>query len=455
MTNAKTEKPIHKFSLGHGLLRSYVDYYILTFYRKVEVTGLENIPKNTPVVFAINHQNALMDALTVLCTMKGQPVFMARSDIFKNPFAAKILRFFKILPIYRIRDGIRNLQNNDAVFEQAVAVLQDKQKLCILPEGSHFGQKRLRELKKGLARIAFMAEYRNNFELGTQIVPVGIDYSNYINFGSRLLIQFGKPFAVANFKDDYNQNEQKAMALLMQEISEKMKPLMLNINDPENYNSIYTIATFYTNHLKFNAKQKIKHIDEVKIKQQLSNTIINLKNTNIDLFNNITKKALEVKNTIKQLNFRDWVISNKHYSTTPIIINLIALLALFPVFVIGLLLNFIPFYLPVYFSRNVKDPQFLSSFRFVFSIITFTIFGIIYLILSLIIIKPLWLSLIVFASFPFWGIAGYYYYRCLKKTIAKLRNNYMLQSKNKTWQQMHNDYNFIIDNLLKLQTADE
>ena len=63
--------------------------------KKLRAIIKKNIPKGKPVIFAINHQNALMDALTARAAMKGQPVFMTRADIFKKPAIAKILRFFK------------------------------------------------------------------------------------------------------------------------------------------------------------------------------------------------------------------------------------------------------------------------------------------------------------------------------------------------------------------------
>ena len=170
------KKPIHKFDFWQNVLQQYTKLYIYTFYDRITVVGRDKIPTNKPVILAINHQNALMDALTVICSLKGPSVFMARADIFQSKTIAKILRFFKILPIFRIRDGIKNLQNNDAVFEEAVELLVDNGRLGILPEGNHFGERHLRVLKKGIARIAFQAEERKNFSLDIQVVPVGLDY---------------------------------------------------------------------------------------------------------------------------------------------------------------------------------------------------------------------------------------------------------------------------------------
>ena len=50
----------------------------------------------------------MMDAMAILHTMfrdRRQPVFIARGDIFKKDGVARILRFLKIMPTFRSRDG--------------------------------------------------------------------------------------------------------------------------------------------------------------------------------------------------------------------------------------------------------------------------------------------------------------------------------------------------------------
>ena len=76
---------IEKFSLGYALVKAVTGFWHNNFfYRKIIVLGLENINPGDHLIFAPNHQNALMDALAVLFTHKGQPVFLARADIFKK-----------------------------------------------------------------------------------------------------------------------------------------------------------------------------------------------------------------------------------------------------------------------------------------------------------------------------------------------------------------------------------
>ncbi len=180
---------IEKYSKGYSLIKKTVGFWHdNVFYRKVIVLGRDNIKSEKPIIFAPNHQNALMDALAVLFALKGQPVFLARADVFKNKIIAKILYYLKMLPVYRIRDGFRSVTGNDAIFDKTIDVLKNKRGLVILPEGNHEGHRRLRQLKKGICRVAFQADEASGFNLNIQIMPVGIEFSHYTRYRQVLTV---------------------------------------------------------------------------------------------------------------------------------------------------------------------------------------------------------------------------------------------------------------------------
>ena len=89
----------------YSLLRHFVDHHTFRGFRKFQVIGRENIPEGA-CLYGSNHCNTLMDAMVILANTREKKVFIARADIFQNPRTAKILRWLRILPIYRIRDGI-------------------------------------------------------------------------------------------------------------------------------------------------------------------------------------------------------------------------------------------------------------------------------------------------------------------------------------------------------------
>ncbi|HNW68701.1 MAG TPA: 1-acyl-sn-glycerol-3-phosphate acyltransferase, partial [Bacteroidales bacterium] len=101
---------IGRYDKGYHLLNLYLRFtHNKLYYKKVQIIGRENIPpRGTPTLVIGNHQNALMDALAILYLFDDyrQPVFIARGDIFKKSNTiAKILRFLKIMPTFRTRDG--------------------------------------------------------------------------------------------------------------------------------------------------------------------------------------------------------------------------------------------------------------------------------------------------------------------------------------------------------------
>src|SRR5665647_3187100 len=181
---------IEKFSTGYALLKSVAGFWHnKVFYRKVIVLGRENINPDHHLIYAPNHQNALMDALAVLFTNNGQLIFLARADIFKRKIIAAILYFLKILPVYRMRDGYSSLKGNDEIFIKTIDVLKNKNGLVILPEGDHVGFRRLRQLKKGICRVAFQSDEATGFTLKIKIIPVGLDFSNYSRFRQVLTVE--------------------------------------------------------------------------------------------------------------------------------------------------------------------------------------------------------------------------------------------------------------------------
>lgn len=122
---------IDKYDWLYALYMNYLNIaHNHIYYRHFYILNQENIPrKGEPTIVIANHQNGVMDAMAILHTMSQdhrQPVFIARGDIFKKDGVAKILRFLKIMPTFRTRDGNRDdVRSNIALYERAARVLKD------------------------------------------------------------------------------------------------------------------------------------------------------------------------------------------------------------------------------------------------------------------------------------------------------------------------------------------
>ena len=213
------------------VLRVYLNVGLFFFFRKISVTGIDNIPESGPVIFVANHQNAILDGILVASATHRTCHFLSRADIFVNPLYVKLLSLINSMPVYRFRDGFENLGQNARTFDRCYDVLKQNECIVIFPEGNHSFQRRLRKLTKGFARIVFgaMKKYPG---LEINMVPVGINYTSHQQFGSSVHLLFGKPILASAFVDAHPAAQ---LLKLTDEVSAQMKKLITHVEDEKNY----------------------------------------------------------------------------------------------------------------------------------------------------------------------------------------------------------------------------
>lgn len=226
----------------------YVCFWFRLSYRKREQYGLDKIPTDGPYIYAPNHTNALMDALAVLSIDLKPKVFVARADIFKIRWLAPFLRFLKIMPINRIRDGRNTLKDNDEIIKLSVDVLKDNVPFCILPEGTHRAMHSLLPLGKGVFRIALMANQEVGAQRPVYIVPVGLEYGNFFRYRSSLMLQIGDPINVTQFVADHPEWEPPViMNHLKEKLTQALRKLILYIPDDTWYDATWDLCNLLCN----------------------------------------------------------------------------------------------------------------------------------------------------------------------------------------------------------------
>lgn len=409
--NDKSIKHITQWSLSYYFFYLYVKFMHWLFYRKIVVEGKENIPDKEPVIFAPNHQNAVMDPLAVIFTSGRQVVFLARADIFKSMILTRIFSWLKILPVYRIRDGADTLKHNNSTFSSAIRVLEHNQPIGLFPEAAHSNKRHLLSFKKGVPRIAFQAEEENNFQLGVKILPVGIYYSRYNKFRSIIHIRYGKPIAVSDFIDEYRENPNKGINSLRDAMKKATEPLVINITNLEFYDMYESLRTIYfkkvAKRLKFNElNQSNKFIaDKLTIKQ-------------LDLFgqkhpekiNALRDKVHSLYQLARKYKLSYQSIAKPKLNLFRLVWNSFLLILFFPVFAYGLINNLIPYIIPKILVLKFKDLQFHSSVKFIGSLVLFPLF---YLIQTLIVnsfVDNGYLSLLYLLSLPISGLIAKFYH---------------------------------------------
>lgn len=401
------------------LFPSFVHNHI--FYKKVYSQGLENIPEDGAVIFAPNHQNALMDALILMSLRNWQPVFMARADIFAGQLIRRFLFFCKILPIFRMRDGRDSLKENDAVFHKAVEVLRKRRYLVIYPEASHKGIRKLRPLKKGITRIAFMAEEASNYTLNVKIVPVGINYQDYYSFRTDVFINFGTPISVEDYRDLYLENPQKAHVELVQRITEELRPLIIDIKDSENYDNFEIAREIYAPMIVRKEGKLVNNFkNQIIAGRKVVQMLDNLKESNPDQFNELNGYLKQYREILSAENLTDRIVRKK-FKLGGVLIRTLLLVAASPLALFGLANNTIPYHLPFLLTRKIKDRNFHTSIRFIAYII---LFPVCYLIMFFVLgnfIEPWWGRLLYLLGALITGIFSHRFFYMVRKVVSMWR----------------------------------
>lgn len=167
---------------------------IMTLYR-VKTRGLENVPDG-PCIFAGNHTSYL-DAPIIWSIMPKGPVhFVAKSELYDNPFFSWGLDNLGVLPVQR---GTADR----TMIARCKALLDAGERVAIFPEGSR-GRERedFNEVGQAQNGAAFLAQHAK-----VPIVPVGIAGTDLIMpHGAKfprfpqVTVNFGAPLHADDFE---------------------------------------------------------------------------------------------------------------------------------------------------------------------------------------------------------------------------------------------------------------
>jgi len=221
-----------------GVFQEYIRPLVRTFvivivrgllylnFKRIEIHGLENIPKGR-VIFVGNHQNGLIDPLLIAAFNKRSTTFYTRASVFKNLIVSKILHYLGLLPIFRFRDGSRNLRNNIELFEKgADELVENGEAIALFPEGNHGAKRRIRPLKKGVIRL-LETIYQKDSSEEVFLVPVGFNYERLEQFKDKVSVRFGSPISSL----DLLNKEGLIDLVLLDSIHQSLQTLTTHIED--------------------------------------------------------------------------------------------------------------------------------------------------------------------------------------------------------------------------------
>lgn len=231
-------------SRSYRVLAWFLRVVVNTFFRRIEVVGLQNVPTVGPVIFAGNHPNALVDGF-VVATMCGRtPVhFMGNEKLWRYPLLGMFLDALGAVKVTPREERV-DTASNDATFATLFEVLESGNCMGIFPEGiSHTGSQLVR-LKTGTARIALAVGARRTVKV--TLVPCGLTYMHRHRFRSQALIQFGAPVVIDDsWLDAYATSETETVHRLTEHVASALADVTLNAPDWDTLRFIHTARRLY------------------------------------------------------------------------------------------------------------------------------------------------------------------------------------------------------------------
>ena len=212
---------LYLYNFLHGASRKYITkktaYHLVDKYADVTLKGIENIPRNEPVIFIANHLSNLDGLLLskIFAEQKIDAYFLAGVKLKGETITNAVL---EIVPHIEIEP---NKPDRKAI-KNAVSYLKNNKSILIFPEGTRSRTGSMIKGRSGVYLIAKMA--------GVRIMPVGItgtekclpveksgNMSRESFVHSNVSIIFGKPFLLDEL---LNTEEAEPIDEMMKKIAE-------------------------------------------------------------------------------------------------------------------------------------------------------------------------------------------------------------------------------------------
>jgi glycerol-3-phosphate O-acyltransferase/dihydroxyacetone phosphate acyltransferase len=399
------------------------------FFRSITIKNSENIPAKGPLIILANHPSTFMDPIVVASTIKRKVYFLGKGELFRSGFAKWLLPKLNIIPVYRKQDDPTQMSKNEETFKKCFEHLENGGAILIFPEGISITERKLKPIKTGAARIALGAEARNNFKLGVKIINIGLNYADPHKFNRDLFINIEKPIEVSEYAEKYLQDDFGAAEEITEKIREQLENVVISIQDKKTEELVRDIETIYKHQLKKDRGIKGKDSEsEFSISQNIVKAVNYYSEHDPDFTENMRSRIAVYFEHLKEFGMDDEDISRNTTNKSLSGNNLRSLLFLilgFPVYLYGLVNNFLPFEIPGWLAGKIaKSKDFRGAIGMVLGMFTFLIFDSVQIIFVHHFFHRSLITLAYALSLPLSGFFTYYYWH----TFDTLRTKWMLIS---------------------------
>lgn len=322
-------------------LRAIITLLMRAFYRiEPPVDPAGALGMEGPVMFVGNHPNGMVDPGLVFVLAKRHITFLAKAPLFSLPIIGSLIRGLGALPVYRKQDDPTQMGKNAGTLDAAADALAAGRCITIFPEGKSHSEPQLQELKTGAARIALMAAKKGT---KVRIVPLGLTYSEKNRFRSAVHVDIGAPIAVSGDED--------AVALTGV-IFEALRKMTLNLERWEDLPLIHTAESLYA--LKLG--EAAANPERLKA---FARGMALLRTEQPERFEKLKTEVLSLQRRLElvQASAEDVAIRYRPGGIAKFVFRNLLSLFLLPLFLAGMVLFFIPFWIPPLAVQVFRIPR--------------------------------------------------------------------------------------------------
>ncbi|MCY0907266.1 MAG: 1-acyl-sn-glycerol-3-phosphate acyltransferase [Sulfobacillus thermosulfidooxidans] len=173
---------------------------LMSLYFRIEVSGLEHVPKRGSVLILVNHITFLDPPMAAI--LMPRPVyFMAKAELFSVPVFGWLIRRLHAFPVHRGKADRKAIRTS-------LQLLARDQALMIFPEGHRSHQGPLQEARAGAVYLAQ--------KTGCPCLPIGI--SGQYGFRKTIRYSIGELFTIPPEMERHD-----AQKMIMEKIAEQIE----------------------------------------------------------------------------------------------------------------------------------------------------------------------------------------------------------------------------------------
>lgn len=394
------------------------------FFRSITIRNADNIPADAPLMVLSNHPSTFMDPIVIATVLDRPLYFLAKGELFKTKFSRWLFPRLNMIPVYRKQDDPQLMGNNEATFVKCFEHLERSGAILMFPEGISITERKLKPLKTGAARIVLGAEARNNFQLNSKIICIGLNYKNPHKFKQHLYINVHQPITLMDYKDLYGKDPFEAVRQLTEDIRKQLESIIIDIEDERTDELVASIELLY----KYTIHKELGNIPgdqdaDFEVTKTIVETVRYFKEKDPGRVENIEKQIREYLKELELAGIEDKDLA-KHQKKGSILstgfqVTFLFLLGM-PFYLYGLIHNFLPFEIPGWIAKRIsKSIEFRGAIGMVGGFFTFLIFYTAFIVLFAWWAHNPLLTILYGLSLPAMGLFCYWYYHTLQKLKAK------------------------------------